>query len=383
MKILVVEDSITQAISVQRILKGQGWDVTLAKNGQEGLEKANEIKPDVILSDLMMPVMDGFEFCKIIKSGPLKPIPFILLSAMGELEDKVKGLETGADDYLTKPPREMELIARIRSAHRIKEYQDELQTALDELRKIHMQMMDELEHARTTQSTILPQKMPVIPGLGIASKYVPMEQIGGDFFDVVTLPDSKVGFLVADVTGHGISAALISFMASSLFKTFCMQNSSPDLTLKNINNFLYEKIEEGKFVTVWYGIYDLEKKILTYTSAGHPPAYLIRRGTQEIIPLTAGGTCLGPFPSELNPLDPDSVKLSPGDKIVVYTDGIIECSNDQKEQFGAERLEDFLKKEAHLDVQESLDSLYSQTLEFSGKSSFGDDITLLAFEILK
>ncbi|MBF0277770.1 MAG: fused response regulator/phosphatase [SAR324 cluster bacterium] len=382
MKILVVEDSLTQAFAMQRTLKSYGWEVILAKNGQEGLDLAREQQPDIILSDLLMPVMDGFEFCEAIKTGPLKTIPFILLSAKGELEDTVRGLEVGADDYLSKPAQETELIARIRSAWRIKEYQDEQQAIKEELEQAYQEKLKELEQAKVTQSSILPQKFPQLPGIQISSRYLPMDQIGGDFYDVVQPNAESVGFLVADVTGHGISAALISFMASSLFKISYDKQSLPSIALQSINDFLHGKIEDGKFVTAWYGIYHTQTRELSFASAAHPPAYLVRAQSREIFPLTASGGLLGPFSSETFSFETQKIPVQSGDKILIYTDGIIEIQDVQRNSFGWDRFEKLLLEQSHLSLDSWLDSIYNHVLNFSGQASYGDDITLLAFEIL-
>lgn len=156
MKILVVEDSITQAVAIQRILTAQGWEVALSRNGKEGLERIPDFQPDIVITDLVMPEMDGFEMCKALKESPQKHIPVILLSAIGEIESKIKGLNVGADDYLTKPVRELELMARISSTMRIKQYQDQLQQALQDQRNLNRQMLEGLAQAKVTQSVLLP-----------------------------------------------------------------------------------------------------------------------------------------------------------------------------------------------------------------------------------
>lgn len=381
MKILVVEDSITQAIAIQRILKNHGWQVIIAKNGKEGLALAKEKEPDIILSDLIMPEMDGLEFCTAIKSGPLKATPFLLLSAHGELEDQVKGLDSGADDYLSKPAEELELVARIRSASRIKQYQDEQKAANQKLQEAYDQKVRELEQARITQSTILPNSFPEIPGLKIASKYIPMEEIGGDFYDVVLTANQQVGFLVADVTGHGVPAALISFMASSLFKSFHQENESPAKTLEAINDFLYDKIEDGKFVTAWYGLFNPETASFNFASAGHPPGYLIRPSSREVIPITGKGLFLGPFSQELNKIEEKEIQIQVGDRIILYTDAILEAMDANEKEFGFDRLESLFLEHSSLGLGQWLDAIYDSVLDFSGTSTLDDDVTMVCFEV--
>ena len=382
MKILVVEDSITQAVAIQRILTAQGWEVALSRNGKEGLERIPDFQPDIVITDLVMPEMDGFEMCKALKESPQKHIPVILLSAIGEIESKIKGLNVGADDYLTKPVRELELMARISSTMRIKQYQDQLQQALQDQRNLNRQMLEGLAQAKVTQSALLPSSMPSFPGIRIAAKYVPMEQIGGDIYDVVELGDSHLGFFIGDVTGHGIPAALISFMVLSLFRTFCENTpGSPDNTLRKLNDFLCDKIEAGKYLTAWYGILDKSNHTLRYSSAGHPHGFLIRHESLEVELLDTPGIALGLFPSNKIDVQSRLVELHPGDKVFIYTDGIIEITGRNDQPFGQRNFQKLLLELCHLSVEEWLEAVYAHVLSYSGSLTFNDDIALLGLEI--
>ncbi|MBF0239873.1 MAG: fused response regulator/phosphatase [SAR324 cluster bacterium] len=377
LKILLAEDSLTQAVHMQRMLKTQGWEITVVRNGKEGLEKMRTFLPDVILSDLNMPEMDGFEFCRIVKEGKFRTIPFIILSVHGELENQVKGLDIGADDYLTKPPHELELFARIRSAIRIKSYQDQLEQHLQ-------RMLEELEQARLTQKAILPQTLPSWPQLKLAVKYVPAAQIGGDLYDVMELPQNKLGLFLGDVTGHGISAALISAMVSSMLKSYALSITSPEILLWQMNNFIVDKLESGKFITAWYGIYDIAEKKLSLACAGHPFGYLLRHRTTEVIPLNVlPFPPLGILPSELfiqGLVRTDS--LETGDKVFIYTDGVTEAHKASGEMFEVTGLESFLRANSNMPLEQLLEQLYRTVQEYAGRDILDDDITMLAFEVL-
>lgn len=390
MKILVVEDSDTQALIIQRMLRSQGWEVIRAGNGQEGMKLLRSDNPDIILSDVEMPVIDGFDFCRLVKGSAFKNVPFILLTALGELDHMVKGLDLGADDYITKPVRERELYARLRSFRRMKEYQDQLQDALDEqkvtsdkLAKAVEQQALEMEQAKVTQRSIMPNQMPQVPGIHMVSKYAPMKTIGGDFYDIIQLNENKLGIVVADVAGHGVSAALIAFMASSAFKSHCKLDNKPDETLRAVNEFLTGKIENNKFISVWYGILDLSTKTVSYATAGHPPAFVARQKQNVTIPLVSSGIALGLFPNEVNELTTESVQLEPGDKMLIYTDGIYEMTNDQDQIFGSTRLQKYLLETVELPLHQWIDRLYDYVLVYSGQTAYEDDITLVALEVLE
>ena len=186
---------------------------------------------------------------------------------------------------------------------------------------------EELDQAKLTQLAILPQKAPVLSSMKIASKYVSMDQIGGDLFDIFEFDESNTGVLVADVTGHGIPAALISCMSSSLFNAFASKDSLPDKVLSQINDELATRMPDGKFVTAFYAIYDADSHTLSYAIAGHPEAYLVRE-SGEIIGLgEKTGLPLGIFTSEIAVYKTSTISLQKNDRIFLYTDGILEIAN--------------------------------------------------------
>ncbi len=244
------------------------------------------------------------------------------------------------------------------------------------------QTQDELKQARDTQLSVLPQKIPKVPFLNIVSKYLSMDQIGGDLYDVLKLSEDKLGILVADVTGHGIPAALISCMSSSLFKAFTTAEDSPEVTLALVNDQLDSRIPEGKFVTAFYCTYDAPTHTLTYSLAGHPAGYVIRPSVPEIFTLGGNeGLPLGVFGNDIAEFIGNSFTLQQGDKVFLFTDGIVEMTNHQEEMFGEERLESFLLDNSQLAINVLLDEVYYYVLSFSQKLAFNDDITLVAFEI--
>ncbi|MBF0276246.1 MAG: SpoIIE family protein phosphatase [SAR324 cluster bacterium] len=243
------------------------------------------------------------------------------------------------------------------------------------------QTNEELEQAKSTQLAILPQTTPVIPFMKIATKYVSMEQIGGDLYDIFEFDEENVGVLVADVTGHGIPAALISCMSSSLFNAFASKESSPEKVLTQVNDELTVRMPEAKFVTAFYATYDSNSQIFSYAVAGHPEAYVIRESGEVIGLADQLGLPLGIFSSDISGFGSASIKLQKNDRIFLYTDGIVEIANPEKEMFGANRLQKFLLESKSIPLNEMLDKLYSHALSFSRRSSFDDDITLLAFDI--
>jgi len=251
------------------------------------------------------------------------------------------------------------------------------------IRDQNHQMESELEQARKAQLALLPQKMPELPGLRIVSKYMPMDQIGGDFYDLFEFSDEKIGFVVGDVTGHGIPAAIISSMASGLFKTFASPNSPPSETLLKVNDMLLLHSQEDKFATVFYGLFDLKTHRLEFITAGHPEGFIIRPKTKEVFTLYIKSPLLGIFPNDIVRFQDASFQLEPGDKLFVYTDAIYEIPNDQDKQtmYGTSHLEKALQHYCDLPIEELLETIYHDALEFAKLTTFDDDITLLGMEI--
>ncbi|MBF0287452.1 MAG: SpoIIE family protein phosphatase [SAR324 cluster bacterium] len=240
----------------------------------------------------------------------------------------------------------------------------------------------ELKQAKDTQLAVLPQKIPKLPYMKIVTKYSAMEEIGGDLYDILELSEDKVGILVADVTGHGIPAALISCMSSSLFKATAASDILPKDVLTYINDQLETRMPDGKFVTAFYSTYDAARETLFYSIAGHPPGYVVREATGEIFPLQENtGVPLGVFSGDIASYDDASMKLQKGDRVFFYTDGIVEISDPQEEMFGNARLKEFLLANSKTPIENVLDELYSHVLQATSHQEYDDDITLVAFEI--
>lgn len=257
-----------------------------------------------------------------------------------------------------------------------------LREAYDLISDQQSHMREELEQARETQKSLMPTVLPQIPGLMIDVRYIPMERIGGDFYDIFSLDEHRYGIVVADVTGHGVSAALISFMVSGIFGDSIRNHHDTKTTMTALNELLHARIQEGKFASMFYAIYDCRDKTLQYTNAGHPAALLYRIDTEEFISLTNKGLFAGLFPNGLVDYTQETVHLQPGDRILLYTDAIYEVCNDDEEQFGTERLMQTLQNNGFHPINVILDRIEQASQEFSGKSEFDDDMTMIGLQVL-
>jgi sigma-B regulation protein RsbU (phosphoserine phosphatase) len=248
-------------------------------------------------------------------------------------------------------------------------------------RKLHS-MEQEIEIARRIQESNLPGSIDFPKGATIAARYVPMSTVAGDFYDVQTKDETGAGILIADVSGHGVGAALIGSMLKVCFATQAPHVADPARVLTEINLALQGKIETS-FVTACSLFFDFKKKILRYSIAGHPPPFLLRKSDPDIIKLTHAGTMLGPFPDSV--YENEELRLAKGDRLVLYTDGLTETRSRTGELFGDDRLEAVIKALAGDSPDLTADRIVEDLLKWSGRSggrSLDDDLTLIVVDVL-
>jgi sigma-B regulation protein RsbU (phosphoserine phosphatase) len=247
-KILVVDDVPQNIRLLEMNLKAEGYIVVSANNGQEALEKVAMDKPDLILLDIMMPIMDGNEVCRRIrKNNNTRWIPIVMVTAFESGPEKiVQSLDDGADDFIKKPFDRYELLARVRSLLRVKGLQDEL---ID----INKRLEEELSLAKDVQQALLPQKFPNIPDLDFAHRYIPSLIVGGDFFDIEEVSPSTVTVFICDVMGHGPQAAMITGIVKALLAQLVHYYPNPDTLLTYMNNRFHE-IMSGYQYAEWYSV---------------------------------------------------------------------------------------------------------------------------------
>ncbi len=238
----------------------------------------------------------------------------------------------------------------------------------------------ELEIARRIQSSTLPQSVPTLKGLEIAARYVPMSAVAGDFYDFLSVDEKRVGILVADVTGHGVPAALIASMLKVAFAGQAAHAHDPARVLAGLNRSLCGKFEEH-FVTAAYLFVDLEKSLLRYSAAGHPPLMLASRAAGKVREIEENGVMLGMFPEAA--YSSMEIRVGPGDRCLLYTDGVLEAKNAAQEEFGKPRCKEFLETQRDIPAARFANALIDSIARFSGHNSGRaqeDDITLLVLD---
>jgi serine phosphatase RsbU (regulator of sigma subunit) len=229
---------------------------------------------------------------------------------------------------------------------------------------------------------MLPDDLPSKDEIKFEARYEPMGKIGGDYYDLIELQKGVYGILIVDVTGHGIPAALLTFMTSLAFKSSAQRNLSTGRVVSITNNKLIDKMPKGAFITMFYAIYDSNTKVLTYTQAGHPQGFIVRPQKKEVIPLSTQGSLVGVFKNNKIKYGEQQINLREGDKLLLYTDAIIETRNKANEMIEMDNLIDFLKSNCNEPISNLFDKVYQYGLDFSGKKAYDDDFTLVGFEVL-
>jgi phosphoserine phosphatase RsbU/P len=371
-KTLLLVDDAPANIQVANSILKDDYRVRVATSGAKALELVQaKPAPDLILLDVEMPEMDGYEVCRRLKADPeTRDIPVIFLTGKTEAEDETRGFSVGAVDYIHKPFSPAVVKARVQTHLALRETREQLARRLSAIQ-------NELEMARKIQLSILPREVPRVVGLEIAARYVPMTSVAGDFYDFISVDEKRFGALVADVSGHGVPAALVASMLKIALASQAAHASDPARVLDGLNQALCGKFA-SHFVTAAYLFVDTEKGTIDYAGAGHPPVVLCGKSAGSARALQQNGLFLGMFPHAK--YSAIQVALAPGDRCAVYTDGVSEARNPADEEFGTERLKSLLEagadEPADALADRVLDSLNAWTARPSGEGH-DDDITLL------
>src|SRR5208283_2040193 len=349
--ILIVDDTPINIGVISGALK-DSFATKVATSGEKALAiAAGAEKPDLILLDIMMPEMDGYEVCRRLKANPdTRDIPVIFLTSQTEAEDETKGFEVGAVDYIHKPFSAAVVKARVRTHLMLREAHAQIARQLVEINT-------ELEIARQIQLSILPSSTPKIAGLDIVARYIPMTSVAGDFYDFIVVDERHVGILIADVSGHGLPAALIASMLQVALTAQARHVSEPGKVLAGLNQALCGKFELN-FVTAAYVYVDMEKKLLTYAGAGHPPLLFWRKSAGNVSEVVENGLFLGMFAEAT--YASIQTPIAAGDRCVVYTDGIPEAKSPSQEEFGTARFKRFMESNQGLAADQFAEGLLDE-----------------------
>ncbi len=364
--ILIVDDNPTNVDILQARLAANNYEIITAADGEEGLAMARDEQPDLILLDIMMPKMDGIEVCRHLRADASLPfMPIIMVTAKADSKDVVAGLEAGGDEYLTKPVDHAALVARVKSMLRIKSLHD---MVLEQ----SAQLKAQLETATKIQSLFWPDIPDLTGGSHIWAVAVPATYVGGDLYDVIPLPDGSLLAYVADVSDKGVPAALIMAALSTKIRGEARNQYEIDTLLETVNNRLHSLTsEEGFFATIVLARYWPDSGKMQLTLAGHlQPLWIAESGIGNCPQIN--GISLGITPDVR--YEKKEILLSPGESILLFTDGVIEAQNEDNELFGNERLVDFIKDAKGPPWGKGLFDFISK---WRGNANASDDLTLL------
>lgn len=311
MRVLIVDDAPANLELLDQLLQMEGFETLTAEDGAGARKLADSERPDLILLDVVLPDESGFETCAKLKSHPeTVDIPIIFLSALDDVSSKVNGFKVGGVDYVSKPVHGEEVLARVRVHLRIRESN----------RALARELQSRMEEFRSAQHAMFvrPQDL---PAANFSVCYVPLDAAGGDFYDVVELNAEVYGYFVADVSGHGVSAAFLTSAIKALLQQYSGPLYSPEDTMRGIDRVMRGLLGEEQYLTACYAQWNRRTGKLSVVNAGHPPVVVSRAGGEvEVVQIDSEP--IGIFSSLA--LQRKDLWLEPGDRFFLYTDGLIE-----------------------------------------------------------
>jgi sigma-B regulation protein RsbU (phosphoserine phosphatase) len=390
-RLLVVDDNEMNRDMLSRRLARKGHKVEVAEGGLQALEMIEATDFDVVLLDIMMPGIDGYETLERIRSDrDSGDLPVIMATAKDASEDVVAALKIGANDYVTKPFDFPVVLARVQTQLQLKRSREALAHA-------HGRMKKDLEAAARIQAAFLPTATIVeANGVRCAWRYVPCDELAGDTLGIVPLDEARVGVYVVDVSGHGVPSALLSVSLSRLLSadpgssvlwTVDAGVTEPRIaTPVEVMNELYRRfpydMQTGQYFTMVYAVVDLAKGEMTYASAGHEPMIVIGPNREpEYGSSTGQPIALVPAMIMKSTYEERTVDIARGDRIYLYSDGIPEAHEAGGEQYGNDRLTGKLVELLGSDLDEGLPLVLETVRQWQGRVEFADDVTIVGVEI--
>lgn len=382
-KILIINDDSSIRTILRMLLVNHGYQVEEANDGKEGIQQTLTTKPDLILLDIMMPGLDGFETCRELKKdSATQDTPVIFLSSLTSPKDKIKALESGGVDFINNVMDQGELLARVATHLKIRSLTQELILRNNELLQKQMSLKEDLCAAAMIQRSLLPSPDLKISPIDFAWSYKACNLVGGDLFNIIPLNENKIVCYMLDVCGHDIPSAMVTVSVAQSILQQTMQNSSilsPKEMLEDLNKE-YPIERFNRYFTIFYLIINIKTGHTIYSSAGHPPALLLKK-SKSLELLNHGGTIIG-FQTPI-PFEEGELILNEGDKIFLYTDGILEYQNPKGEQFGSERFYQLLEQNRNESISQIVERIERALKEFGQNNEQKDDLSIIGMDFQK
>jgi phosphoserine phosphatase RsbU/P len=370
-RVLIVDDVKTNVDILVEALRDE-YKLSVAIDGAAALRSVEKSPPDLVLLDIVMPGLDGYEVCRRLRAHePTREVPVMFLSSLEDVKNKAQGFEVGGNDYLTKPFEVLEIKARVRSLLKAKAYADAIREA----------MARDLRIAREIQMGILPADPTAATqgtGLDVHAIIEPAREVGGDLYEVLRVSERRVVVALGDVSGKGIPAALFMAVTVTVLRTLARQIAEPDEILRRLNDELAEQNPRGMFVTLQCLVFDLEHQRVSCAGAGHHQLAVVSPGRPPRLACPSSGRPAGLMP--LNPIERETLSLERGDTFVLFSDGVSEAMNPEEDFYGEERLLAALATASGATPAETVTRVLADVRAFTAGAKQSDDITLLAVQ---
>jgi phosphoserine phosphatase RsbU/P len=402
--LLVVDDDSFNLDIICPRLERRGYRVDTALDGQTAIEKIRERPYDLILLDIIMPGVDGVQVLKETRHHRSRAqLPVIMVTSRDAPQDVVDALRDGANDYVTKPIDIEVLLARVGTHVILKRTAESLEASNRRLEQVNAQLRHDLEAAAKVQRSLLPTHTPAFDNYEFAWRYEPCEQLGGDNLNIMALSEDEIGFYVLDVSGHGVQAALMSVAVNHLLEPSQEDTSvvnrpnrqrhndsepgyfasAPRDVAERLNRHFTFDLAVAQYFTIFYGVLNRSERKCRYVSTGHPcPIYLTADGDFKV--LESSGLPIGIFqPGEpgYEPFEEHLIELQRGDRLCIYSDGVVELRNKAQKEFGLNRLSQVLCASRDKSLDECLEGVFAATTEWRDGGPLSDDLSMLALEV--
>ncbi|MGL4319507.1 MAG: PP2C family protein-serine/threonine phosphatase [Paracoccaceae bacterium] len=399
MRALVVDDSRAQRRVLALQLQRWGFAVTEAESGLEALALWDAAPFDVIISDWMMPGMSGVEFCRAVRSRPHEGYSyFILLTSKSETVEITRGLEAGADDFLTKPFNAEELRARLRAGERIVGMQRqvmqknaEIRSAMEKIQDLYDALDRDLQEARKLQQGLMQNARQDYDQGRVSILMRPSGHVGGDLAGSFRINHGRIGLFSVDVSGHGVASAMMTARLAGLLsggspdQNIAIRKATmgqqfawePDEVATRLNRLMLDDVQAEQYFTLAYAEVDLFTGGVSLVQAGHPHPVILR-ADRQIEMIGVGGLPIGLIPGAVYEIV--QVQLRPGDRLMLLSDGVTECPSPNGVELGQEGLTFILERLGDMPSEQLIEALQWELVAFHGKAEFPDDVSALIFD---
>jgi phosphoserine phosphatase RsbU/P len=378
---LIADDEPDILIALRILLSNEGHELEAVSSPAAVLETITRSQFDVVLMDLnyARDTTSGREGIDLItRIQALDPLlPIVVMTGWGTVDLAVELMRRGVRDFVQKPWDNSRLLQTLNKQVKHARARRNVQRRLTLAQKTDAQLQRELVEARELQENLLASSSTPIEGLAVAVEWLPATTVGGDYIAAFNIDDEHAALCVADVVGKGLPAALLMANFQAALKSLASQNLSPSEVTTRLNDVLYANIPLHKFITAFYAVVNIPNRTLAFSNAGHNPSLLVRNNG-ECIRLEAGGSVLGAFPNA--PFEQEEIQLRSGDRLLLFTDGLTEATDNSGEQFGEQGLMDLLRDHCHRDASELKELVLSTVTQFCG-DNFCDDAALMVIGI--